>query len=249
MIKKCLSDRSPDVLNSCRKRWLNISAAPAKAATSHSSATIFPIIDSASKNMRRKARVSALTTAPLTNGSVSGEEVKDLPPPESHLYDAEMDEFRQLFDMFDADGSGAIGNEELKEAIMSLGQNISDQEIEDLIKEVDEDGNGEIDFDEFCRCMRKSQRMKLASNEEFVKQCFSVFDQDGNGVITKNEFKYIAKEIGGFTDELAENIFQELDVSANGHLSADQFAAIVEDYMLNDQGRLYDEKITGPQRV
>ncbi|CAD5207897.1 unnamed protein product [Bursaphelenchus okinawaensis] len=196
--------------------------------------------------MRRKARVPALATPQLGNGSISGDE---LPPQHDHTYDPEMDEYRQLFDMFDADGSGAIGNEELKEAILSLGQNISDHEIEALIKEVDEDGNGEIDFDEFCRCMRMSQKRSLASNEEFVKQCFSVFDQDGNGVITKNEFKYIAKEIGGFSDDLAEHIFQELDVSSNGHLSADQFAAIVEDYMLNDQGRLYDEKITGPQRV
>lgn len=35
-------------------------------------------------------------------------------------------------------------------------------------------------------------------------------------------FQYIAKEFGDFDDELAEKVFRELDVSANGHLSADQ---------------------------
>lgn len=38
---------------------------------------------------------------------------------------------------------------------------------------------------------------------------------------------------------MAEMIFHELDVSANGYLSADQFGAICADYMLNDQSQLY----------
>ncbi|KAI6226544.1 EF hand [Aphelenchoides fujianensis] len=89
--------------------------------------------------------------------------------------------------------------------------NASDAEIDELIREVDEDGNGEIDFGEFCHCLRRSQQMKLASNEEFIRQCFS------------------------------ESIFGELDVCSNGYLSADQFAAICDDYMLNDQSRVYAE--------
>ncbi|CAD5234796.1 unnamed protein product [Bursaphelenchus xylophilus] len=153
----------------------------------------------------------------------------------------EIEDYRQLFCMFDTDGSGAIGNEELKEAIISIGLQADDQEIDALIREVDEDGNGEIDFAEFCHCMKKSQSLVKSTNEELIKQCFNVFDQDGNGVITANEFMYIAKEIGGFSDELAEYVFHELDVSANGHLSTDQFAAIVEDYLLTDQRKIFDE--------
>lgn len=114
-----------------------------------------------------------------------------------------MEEYRQLFDLFDTDGSGAIGNDELKKAILNFGHQTTDEEVDALIQEVDEDGkkilkrsfdlfifigNGEIDFMEFCHCMRKSQKMKLASNEEFVRQCFKIFDQDQNGLISQNEF-------------------------------------------------------------
>lgn len=102
---------------------------------------------------------------------------------------------------------------------------------------VDEDGNGEIDFAEFCDCMKKSQNLAKSTNEEVIKQCFEIFDQDHNGMITENEFKYIAKEVGDFSDELAVHVFNELDISSNGYLSADQFAAIVEDYLLSDPYR------------
>lgn len=55
--------------------------------------------------------------------------------------------------------------------------------------QVDEDSNGEIDFEEFCRCMKRSHNIfKSTAKDEMVRQCFDIFDQDGNGVITRNEF-------------------------------------------------------------
>ncbi|CAJ0560153.1 unnamed protein product, partial [Mesorhabditis spiculigera] len=137
--------------------------------------------------------------------------------------------------MFDTDGSGAIGSEELKKAMRELGVGMSDEHIENIIREVDSDGNGEIDFDEFCACMKKSQRLAKATNDELIRECFEIFDQDRNGVITENEFKYVAKEFGEFSDELADKVFRELDVSSVGHLSIDQFAAIVEDYLFSER--------------
>ena len=56
---------------------------------------------------------------------------------------------------------------------------------------MDADGNGEIDFEEFCACMKKSQSIVKSTNEELIRECFEIFDQDGNGVITENEFKVI----------------------------------------------------------
>ncbi|VDL71893.1 unnamed protein product [Nippostrongylus brasiliensis] len=154
----------------------------------------------------------------------------------------ELKEYRQLFNMFDTDGSGAIGNEELKQAMFSIGMHANEAEIDNVIREVDADGNGEIDFEEFCACMKKSQSIVKSTNEELIRECFDIFDQDHNGIITESEFKYVAKELGDFTEELAEKVFREIDVSANGHLSADQFATVVEDYLLSDTTRIDLEK-------
>lgn len=67
--------------------------------------------------------------------SVTGSRIA-LPLEESFTKE-ELQEFHELFSMFDADGSGAIGSEELKQAMMSIcGQQTTDGEIDDLIREV-----------------------------------------------------------------------------------------------------------------
>ena len=51
-----------------------------------------------------------------------------------------------------------------------------------IINEVDEDGNGTIDFEEFLQMMAK--KMKDSDNEEELREAFRVFDKDGNGYIS-----------------------------------------------------------------
>ena len=48
-----------------------------------------------------------------------------------------------------------------------------------MIKEVDIDGNGEIDFDEFLAMMAK--KLKETDLEEDIREAFRVFDNKGSG--------------------------------------------------------------------
>ena len=53
------------------------------------------------------------------------------------------------------------------------------QELENMIKEVDIDGNGEIDFDEFLAMMAK--KLKETDLEEDIREAFRVFDNKNSG--------------------------------------------------------------------
>lgn len=54
-------------------------------------------------------------------------------------------EIREIFNVFDRDGSGTINSSELRHVMKAIGENLTDAEIDDLIKEADVDGNGTID--------------------------------------------------------------------------------------------------------
>ena len=57
----------------------------------------------------------------------------------------------EAFKMLDADGSGEINRVELKEILRSfskMGEDIADEEIDNLISEADVDGDGQISYDE-----------------------------------------------------------------------------------------------------
>lgn len=56
------------------------------------------------------------------------------------------------FKLFDTDGNGTISPSELKNVLSSSGK-ITDETIEEILKQADENNDGEIEFDEFCKLM------------------------------------------------------------------------------------------------
>lgn len=54
--------------------------------------------------------------------------------------------------MFDKDGGGSISTEEIRQ-VLSFGQNLDDDVIQQIIKQVDENGDGEISYEEFSQMM------------------------------------------------------------------------------------------------
>lgn len=69
----------------------------------------------------------------------------------------ESEQLRQAFAMIDNDGSGKISSDELKKVLQSIGeQHISNEEIDEVVREIDLDGDGQIDYEGKIRNMWKS---------------------------------------------------------------------------------------------
>ncbi len=54
-------------------------------------------------------------------------------------------ELMNAFTVFDKDGSGTISSEELRNVLKSLGENLTDSELDEMIKLADKNGDGHID--------------------------------------------------------------------------------------------------------
>ena len=66
------------------------------------------------------------------------------------------EEMMKAFRLFDDDETGKISFKNLKRVAKELGENMTDDEIAEMIEEADRDGDGEIGEEEFMRIMRKT---------------------------------------------------------------------------------------------
>merc|ERR1739838_738424 len=62
-------------------------------------------------------------------------------------------ELKDAFRIYDKEGQGFITTETLRGLITELLAPLTNEEVEGILEELDEDGSGSMDFDEFCEMM------------------------------------------------------------------------------------------------
>lgn len=87
-----------------------------------------------------------------------------IPIPRTALGAVQKAALKEAFDLMDRSGDGEIDHDELKVTMKSLG--FSDKDIRDAIAEGDHDGNGSLDFEEFCTMISEQQRKKSRDHDE-----------------------------------------------------------------------------------
>nr|KAJ3420125.1 hypothetical protein HK105_006063 [Polyrhizophydium stewartii] len=142
------------------------------------------------------------------------------------LSEEEVAEFREAFALFDKDGDDTITTKELGTVMRSLGQNPTEAELQEMINELDADGNGTVEFDELMAMM--TRKMKEIDFEEERREAFKMFDKDGNGFITAAELKIVMTNIGEkLTDEEIDEMIREADEDGDNQVSYDEFVKII----------------------
>merc|ERR1739844_708528 len=110
---------------------------------------------------------------------------------------------------------GTIDPKELKSAMQSLGFEAKNQTIYQMVSDLDADGSGAIDFEEFLDMM--TARMSDKDTKEDIDKVFRLFDDDKTGTITIQNLRRVAKELGEtMTDEELMEMIERADSNADG---------------------------------
>uniref|UniRef100_A0A8C7FY35 Troponin C, slow skeletal and cardiac muscles n=2 Tax=Oncorhynchus TaxID=8016 RepID=A0A8C7FY35_ONCKI len=140
------------------------------------------------------------------------------------LTDEQKNEFKAAFDIFIQDAEdGCISTKELGKVMRMLGQNPTPEELQEMIDEVDEDGSGTVDFDEFLvmmvRCMKDDSKGKT---EEELADLFCMFDKNADGYIDLQELKVMLEATGeAITEDDIEELMKDGDKNNDGKIDYD----------------------------
>lgn len=163
----------------------------------------------------------------------------------------------RVFKKFDVDKNGVLDRKELKALLSSADLRISKHIVTEVLVEADENEDGLISFDEFlplmvdviaaqqakekARASRESdavRRLEVAHDqvvkgmtrqrlEDTMRGVFRSFDEDGNGVLSRKEFKKCLKASKlGFTRKEVNLLLSAVDENDDGTISYEEFVPI-----------------------
>merc|ERR1712216_597040 len=142
------------------------------------------------------------------------------------LSEEQIDEMGEAFSLFDSDASGMIDVRELKAAMRALGFEVKNEELKKMVSDVDNDGNGTIEFGEFLEMM--TGKMGEKDSREDIEKVFKLFDEDNNKISFRNLAR-VAEELGdNIDDEELQDMTNQADRDGDGEINIDEFYRIIK---------------------
>jgi len=145
----------------------------------------------------------------------------------------ETDEIKVLkicFNMFDFKNQGFLSADDLDDILRGMGFRPSKEELKEILEEIDEDGSGEIEFEEFCQLCAKFliEEPDEETMKAELKEAFRVFDKEATGFITTDQLREIIAELDQrLTAEDLDGIIEEIDEDGSGTMDFDEFCAMM----------------------
>jgi len=137
------------------------------------------------------------------------------------------DQIKEAFNLFDADGSGAIDVEEMSLAMKGLGfGELPREEVDKMLKSIDLNSNGLIEFREFERMMKA--KMTTKDSPEEILKAFQLFDMDRTGKVSLDNLRQVARMLGESPgDDVLREMIDEADEDRDGQINFNEFKNVM----------------------
>ena len=165
------------------------------------------------KRFKRNKKFEHATIGFIINQLVSKEDRADL---------------LKQFLAWDKNKDGVLNKEEIIESYRNVYGTIDPDIVENIIKSIDLDGNGVIDYHEFLNCTMNREKILSKKNLQYA---FRAFDKDGNGSISIDEIMSIFRKTSNNVDKkVFEKMMKDADSNGDGAIEFEEFNEIMEKF-------------------
>jgi len=141
----------------------------------------------------------------------------------SQLDGDKIKELRNVFMALDENGDGELTIAELRDGLAKAGLTEIPADLEQIMKDVDTDGSGAIDYTEF---LAASLDRKQYIQEDVCWSAFKVFDLNGDGKISMQELEQVLNS-GSVEEALGaqtiKDLMKEVDLNGDGEIDFEEF--------------------------
>lgn len=137
----------------------------------------------------------------------------------------ETKELKDLFKQIDSNGDGKISKEELQNYYLKvMGDNYDLTEVEKIMKEIDSDQSGFVDYSEFIKATVSNS---VINNVKNLRLAFMKFDSDNSGKISADEFRAVLDSEFRYSENVWKQIVKIADKNNDGEIDFSEFMQVV----------------------
>ncbi|XP_065883346.1 myosin regulatory light polypeptide 9-like [Dysidea avara] len=136
---------------------------------------------------------------------------------------AQIQEFKEAFNMIDQTRDGFVDKEDLKDMLASLGQEPDDKTVDGMMSEAP----GPLNFTMFLTLF--GEKLNGTDPEDVIKNAFGCFDDEGSGFINEDRLRELLTTMGDrFTDEEVDQMFRGAPIDSQGRFDYVAFTRILK---------------------
>ncbi|KRX54900.1 Nucleolar MIF4G domain-containing protein 1 [Trichinella sp. T9] len=135
---------------------------------------------------------------------------------------SQIQEFKEAFNMIDQNRNGFIDKADLLDMYASLGKEVGDEFIDEMINEAP----GAINFTMFLTMF--GEKMTGTDPEDVIRNAFQCFDEEGTGSISEHDLRTLLTTMGDrYTDDQVEELFKDAPIK-DGMFNYVEFARMLK---------------------
>lgn len=145
------------------------------------------------------------------------------------MNEEELQEFKDIFNLFDTDGSGVIDSEEISKVVNNQDMEHRNPVLFELVNHLST-VQGDIDFETFLEAI--CEKVGNVRTRDGIQRLFELYDTEGNGHIDFHSFKRVARELGeSLNDDELKNMMHHASVlnktSSNEYFTPEDFYLVI----------------------